>query len=54
VPFSEAEQIAEKVRANGREVWTIYADNEGHGLTKKANRDYLTAAIALFLQEHLK
>jgi dipeptidyl aminopeptidase/acylaminoacyl peptidase len=53
VPFSEAQQIAEKVRANGRQVWTLYADNEGHGFGKKANRDYLTAVIALFLKEHL-
>jgi dipeptidyl aminopeptidase/acylaminoacyl peptidase len=53
VPFSEAVQIAEKVRGQGREVWTVYADNEGHGFAKKANRDYLTAVIALFLQKHL-
>ena len=53
VPFSEAVQIAEKVRGQGREVWTVYADNEGHGFAKKANRDYLTAVIAMFLQKHL-
>jgi len=54
VPFSEAEQIAEKVRAAGRPVWTVYADNEGHGFAKKDNRDYLTAVEMLFLKEHLK
>ncbi len=54
VPFSEAEQIAPKVRKNGQEVWTVYADNEGHGFRKKPNRDYLTAVIAMFLQKHLK
>jgi dipeptidyl aminopeptidase/acylaminoacyl peptidase len=54
VPFSEAEQIAAKVRANGRTVWTVYADNEGHGFAKKANRDYQSAAVAMFLREHLK
>ncbi|HUG90941.1 MAG TPA: alpha/beta fold hydrolase, partial [Planctomycetaceae bacterium] len=53
VPFSEAEQIADKVRTNGQPVWTVYADNEGHGFAKKANRDYLYAAIALFLQDRL-
>ena len=52
VPFSEAEQIAAKVRANGRDVWTVYADNEGHGFAKKPNRDYLTAVIAMFLRDH--
>ena len=53
VPFSEAEQIVAKVRADGREVWTIYADNEGHGFAKKANADYLSASIVLFFQHHL-
>jgi dipeptidyl aminopeptidase/acylaminoacyl peptidase len=54
VPFFEAEQIAAKVRARGRPVWTVYADNEGHGFAKKENRDYLSAAIALFLEKHLR
>ncbi|MBI5759684.1 MAG: prolyl oligopeptidase family serine peptidase, partial [Planctomycetales bacterium] len=54
VPFSEAEQIAAKVRGNGRQVWTVYADNEGHGFAKKVNRDYQTAAVVMFLREHLK
>jgi dipeptidyl aminopeptidase/acylaminoacyl peptidase len=53
VPFSEAKQIADKVRANGRSVWTIYADNEGHGFAKKDNSDYVRAAQVLFLQQHL-
>ncbi len=53
VPFAEAEQIVAKVRARGREVWTVFADNEGHGFARKENRDYLNAAIALFLRKHL-
>ena len=53
VPFTEAQQIVAKVRANGKTVWTIYANNEGHGFQKKANRDYLNAAIALFLKQNL-
>ncbi|HVX10030.1 MAG TPA: alpha/beta fold hydrolase [Pirellulales bacterium] len=53
VPFSEAEQIGEKVRAAGRPVWTVYADNEGHGFAKKDNRDYLTAVQVLFLKAFL-
>lgn len=54
VPFFEAQQIADKVKAAGRTVWTVYADNEGHGFAKKDNRDYMTAVQALFLQEQLK
>jgi dipeptidyl aminopeptidase/acylaminoacyl peptidase len=53
VPFGEAQQIAQKVREQGRDVWTVYADNEGHGFAKKDNRDYLTAVEVLFLKEHL-
>jgi dipeptidyl aminopeptidase/acylaminoacyl peptidase len=53
VPFAEAEQIAAKVRAQGRPVWTVYADNEGHGFARKENRDYFTAATTLFFQKHL-
>jgi hypothetical protein len=41
------------VRQNGVEVWTLYADNEGHGFRKRDNRDYMTAAIALFLERQL-
>ncbi len=54
VPFSEAVQIAAKVRGNGRSVWTVYADNEGHGFARRENRDYLDAVMAMFLQESLK
>lgn len=53
VPFFEAEQIAAKVRASGRTVWTIFADNEGHGFAKKENADYQRAVEAMFLKKHL-
>lgn len=53
VPFSEAQQIAERVRSQGRTVWTVYADNEGHGFTKKENRDYQAAVEVLFLEQNL-
>jgi dipeptidyl aminopeptidase/acylaminoacyl peptidase len=53
VPFSEAEQIAAKVRSHGRQVWTVFADNEGHGFAKKDNSDYLRAVEAYFLKQSL-
>ena len=58
VPFFEAEQIVEIVRGkiapgSGREVWTVYADNEGHGFAKKDNSDYVRAAEAMFLRKFL-
>jgi dipeptidyl aminopeptidase/acylaminoacyl peptidase len=53
VPFAEAQQIAEKVRAQGKPVWTVYAQNEGHGFAKKDNSDYLRAVEAMFLVRYL-
>jgi dipeptidyl aminopeptidase/acylaminoacyl peptidase len=53
VPFSEAEQISAKVRSHGRTVWTVFADNEGHGFAKKDNSDYLRAVEAYFLKRSL-
>lgn len=53
VPFAEAQQIAEKVRSQGKPVWTVYANNEGHGFAKKDNADYLRAVEAMFLAQHL-
>lgn len=53
VPFYEAQQIAERVRANNVPVWTVYAENEGHGFAKKDNRDYLRAIEAMFVRQFL-
>jgi len=53
VPFSEARQIADRVRELGRDVWTVYAENEGHGFLKKPNRDYQNAVVAMFLRRAL-
>ena len=53
VPFFEAEQIATKVRSSGRPVWTVFANNEGHGFSKKDNSDYQRAVEVLFLRKHL-
>jgi dipeptidyl aminopeptidase/acylaminoacyl peptidase len=49
VPLSEAEQIVNKLRAKGREVWYLLADDEGHGYRKKQNRDAYYATFAQFL-----
>ncbi|WP_292442387.1 prolyl oligopeptidase family serine peptidase [Methylibium sp.] len=53
VPWTEAEQIVEKVRANGVPVWYLRAENEGHGFARKENADYQFYATVLFLQETL-
>lgn len=53
VPWTEAEQIVEKVRANGTTVWYLRAENEGHGFQRKENADYQFWATTLFLRETL-
>lgn len=53
VPQSEAEQIVQAVRGRGKDVWYLLGLDEGHGFQKKENRDYATAATALFLQQKL-
>ncbi|HEY3225420.1 MAG TPA: S9 family peptidase [Planctomycetota bacterium] len=53
VPVGEAVQVATSVRAAGGRVWTVIAENEGHGFLKKENRDYANGVMVLFLREHL-
>lgn len=53
VPAGESEQIVEAVRENEGEVWYILAEDEGHGFSKKSNRDYYQQALAMFLQRFL-
>ena len=53
VPRTEAEQIVKAVRGRGKDVWYLLGMNEGHGFQKKENRDYATAAVALFFQQKL-
>ena len=49
VPLSEAEQIVNKLRARGTEVWYLLAADEGHGYRKKRNRDAYYETFAQFL-----
>jgi dipeptidyl aminopeptidase/acylaminoacyl peptidase len=49
VPLSEAEQIVNKLRAKGTEVWYLLAADEGHGYRKKRNRDAYYETCAQFL-----
>jgi dipeptidyl aminopeptidase/acylaminoacyl peptidase len=53
VPYTEAEQIVEKVRANGTPVWYLRAENEGHGFRRKENADFQFYVTTLFLQRTL-
>lgn len=53
VPASEATQITEAIRSNGREPWYLVADNEGHGFAKKENRDYHFLTRVIFYERYL-
>jgi dipeptidyl aminopeptidase/acylaminoacyl peptidase len=53
VPASESEQIVEKVRENGKDVWYLLFHDEGHGFRKKANQIYSNAAVMAFLEDYL-
>jgi len=53
VPYTEAEQIVAKVRANGTRVWYLRAENEGHGFARKDNADFQFYATVLFMRETL-
>jgi dipeptidyl aminopeptidase/acylaminoacyl peptidase len=49
VPLSEAEQIVNRVRSRGGDVWYLQASDEGHGFRKKQNRDAYYRTFAQFL-----
>ena len=50
VPYTEAEQIVAKARANGTTVWYLRAENEGHGFARKENSDFRFYAMVRFLE----
>jgi dipeptidyl aminopeptidase/acylaminoacyl peptidase len=50
VPYTEAEQMLNAIRANGQDVWFMMAKDEGHGFAKKANQNAQQEATVLFLQ----
>jgi dipeptidyl aminopeptidase/acylaminoacyl peptidase len=53
VPVTEAEQMKQKMKEEGGDVWYLLAKDEGHGFKKKTNIDYLQWSMILFLQEKL-
>jgi dipeptidyl aminopeptidase/acylaminoacyl peptidase len=53
VPASEAEQMVKALKARGTPVWYLNAKDEGHGFAKQKNREFQTAATALFVQRYL-
>ncbi|MBU1919341.1 S9 family peptidase [bacterium] len=54
VPQSEADQIAEAIHANGGEVEYLLFEDEGHGISKTANRIKAYSSVVEFLDKHLE
>jgi len=50
VPASEADQLVNRLRSKGGQVWYLIATDEGHGFRKKQNRDAYYRAFAQFLK----
>jgi dipeptidyl aminopeptidase/acylaminoacyl peptidase len=53
VPLSEADQMVERVKQNGKPVWYLMAKDEGHGFAKKANADFQFYATVMFVRRYL-
>ncbi|MGQ3015964.1 S9 family peptidase [Phenylobacterium sp.] len=53
VPASESEQMVERLRAQGTEVWYVLAKDEGHGVHKKSNQEAVRATEVQFLKSVL-
>jgi poly(3-hydroxybutyrate) depolymerase len=54
VPYTEAEQIVAKARANGTPVWYLRAENEGHGFERRENAEFQFLAMVMFLRQTMK
>jgi dipeptidyl aminopeptidase/acylaminoacyl peptidase len=50
VPASESDQLVNRLRSKGGQVWYLIATDEGHGFRKKQNRDAYYRAFAQFLK----
>ncbi len=53
VPLSESVQMVDAVRKHGTPVWYLLAKDEGHGFTKKKNRDYQMMSTVQFVKQYL-
>jgi len=51
--LTKSQQLVEALRARGQTVWFMNARNEGHGYSRKENRDLYQQAAIMFLQKYL-
>lgn len=50
---SEAIQMKERIQQGGGTVWSLMANDEGHGFRKKDNADFQFYATIAFMREFL-
>lgn len=53
VPKSESDQIVAALKRTGTPVWYLVANDEGHGFSKKNNRDFQFYATVMFMKQYL-
>lgn len=53
VPVTEAVQMRDRLKAQGKTVWYLEAKDEGHGFRKKANSDYQRLTTIAFMEAYL-
>ncbi|KPF48068.1 hypothetical protein IP87_18865 [beta proteobacterium AAP121] len=53
VPWREADQMVQALRAQGTPVWFLTGENEGHGFSRANNRNFLHHATVEFVQRLL-
>ncbi len=53
VPYTESQQLIEKIRGNGAPVWFLIANDEGHGYAKKKNQQFQFYATIMFVKSFL-
>jgi dipeptidyl aminopeptidase/acylaminoacyl peptidase len=53
VPYTEAEQMKNKIKESGGTVWYLMANDEGHGFRKKNNSDFQFYATISFIRTYL-
>jgi dipeptidyl aminopeptidase/acylaminoacyl peptidase len=53
VPWTESQQMLDKLKNNGMPVWFLMANDEGHGYAKKKNQDYLFYSTIMFVKQFL-
>jgi len=53
VPWTETQQMLDRLRAGGASPWLLLANDEGHGFVKRKNQDFQFYATVMFVRRFL-